>query len=207
METELEKRRFGAVVRMEIDKQMSTEVRDFLVDKLEVPTADLCALPTPLDMRLGNAFRDLAIPELCYPAYTPATPMALQGNDPTISNDIFSVMRTQDILVHHPYDSFATTVQAFITQAARDPHVLAMKQTLYRTSGDSPIVSALIEAARAGKQVVAIVEIKMASLLELRSKPNVSSAVKKRGLELKSMLLSMRKSLTPCTVHPKRVFA
>lgn len=160
METELEKRRFGAVVRMEIDKQMSTEVRDFLVDKLEVPTADLCALPTPLDMRLGNAFRDLAIPELCYPAYTPAAPMALQGNDPTISNDIFSVMRTQDILVHHPYDSFATTVQAFITQAARDPHVLAMKQTLYRTSGDSPIVSALIEAARAGKQVVAIVEIK-----------------------------------------------
>lgn len=160
MEEELAKRRFGAVVRMEIDERMSKDVCAFLMEKLEVPQGDVCALPAPLDMRLGNALHDLRISHLKYPPYTPVTVPDLLPSDPTQNADIFSAIKARDILLHHPYDSFATSVQAFITQASRDPHVLAIKQTLYRTSGDSPIVSALIDAARSGKQVVAIVEIK-----------------------------------------------
>lgn len=160
MEEELLRRRFGPVVRLEVEDTISPLVRDFLVEKLEITSADVFTLPAPLDLTLANVLHDLELTHLKYPKYVPVTAAGLAEFESARAGDIFAKIRSHDVLLHHPYDSFATSVQAFITQAARDPHVLAMKQTLYRTSGDSPIVSALIEAARAGKQVVAIVEIK-----------------------------------------------
>ncbi|PID97586.1 MAG: RNA degradosome polyphosphate kinase [Actinobacteria bacterium] len=160
MEAELLRRKFGPVVRLEVADTISKFVLDFLMEKLEITAADVVSLPAPLDLTLCNALHDLDVPHMKYPPYVPVTAKGLAVVESSTPADIFASIRSGDVLLHHPYDSFATSVQAFITQAARDPDVLAMKQTLYRTSGDSPIVSALIEAARSGKQVVAIVEIK-----------------------------------------------
>ncbi|MDN6795552.1 MAG: polyphosphate kinase 1, partial [Propionibacterium sp.] len=160
MEEELLRRRFGPVVRLEVEDTISRFVLDFLEEKLEISAADVIALPAPLDLTLCNDLHDLEITHLKYPKYVPVTAAGLAEVESARPTDIFAAIRSHDVLLHHPYDSFATSVQAFISQAARDPHVLAMKQTLYRTSWDSPIVSALIEAAQNGKQVVAIVEIK-----------------------------------------------
>ncbi len=160
MEEELLRRKFGPVVRLEVEESISDFVLDFLVEKLEISAADVISLPAPLDLTLCNELHDLDLTDLKYPKYVPVTAAGLAEFESARAGDIFAKIRERDVLLHHPYDSFATSVQAFITQAARDPQVLAMKQTLYRTSGDSPIVSALIEAARSGKQVVAIVEIK-----------------------------------------------
>ncbi|MDC4232309.1 RNA degradosome polyphosphate kinase [Actinomyces sp. B33] len=159
MEVGLQRRRFGPVVRLEVEETVSPFVLDFLVDRLEIEPADVFALPAPLDLTLCDELHDLDLPRLKYRPHVPGTALGLVGVDPS-TPDLFARIRERDVLLHHPYDSFATSVQAFITQAARDPKVLAIKQTLYRTSGDSPIVSALIEAAQSGKQVVAIVEIK-----------------------------------------------
>lgn len=160
MEQELARRRFGRVVRLEIDENMPKHVLDFLTEKFEISGGDVFAVPAPLDMRLGNTLHDLEISSLKYPPFVPNTRMGQARHNPTRVPDIFELIRQGDILLHHPYDSFTTSVQAFIAQAARDPQVLAIKQTLYRTSGDSPIISALIEAARSGKQVLAIIELK-----------------------------------------------
>ncbi|WP_043535746.1 RNA degradosome polyphosphate kinase [Actinomyces polynesiensis] len=160
MEEELLRRRFGPVVRLEVEDTISRFVLDFLEEKLEISAADVIALPAPLDLTLCNDLHELEIAHLKYPKYVPVTAAGLAEVESARPADIFAAIRSHDVLLHHPYDSFATSVQAFITQAARDPQVLAMKQTLYRTSWDSPIVSALIEAAQNGKQVVAIVEIK-----------------------------------------------
>ncbi|WP_312350374.1 RNA degradosome polyphosphate kinase [Actinomyces sp.] len=160
MEEELLRRRFGPVVRLEVEDTISRFVLDFLEEKLEISSADVIQLPAPLDLTLCNDLHDLEITHLKYPKYVPVTAAGLAEVESARPTDIFAAIRSHDVLLHHPYDSFATSVQAFISQAARDPHVLAMKQTLYRTSWDSPIVSALIEAAQNGKQVVAIVEIK-----------------------------------------------
>lgn len=160
MEEELARRRFGAVVRLEVADTISKFILDFLMEKLEITSADVFMLPAPLDLTLCNTLHELEVSHLKYPRYVPVTSAGLATVESSRPADIFAAIRNGDVLLHHPYDSFATSVQSFITQAARDPQVLAIKQTLYRTSGDSPIVSALIEAARAGKQVVAIVEIK-----------------------------------------------
>ncbi len=160
MEEELLRRKFGPVVRLEVEETISKFVLDFLIEKLEISEADVISVPAPLDLTLCNELHDLDLADLKYPKYVPVTAAGLAEFESARAGDIFAQIRSHDVLLHHPYDSFATSVQAFITQAARDPHVLAMKQTLYRTSGDSPIVSALIEAAQSGKQVVAIVEIK-----------------------------------------------
>jgi polyphosphate kinase len=160
MEEELLRRKFGPVVRLEVEDTISRFVRDFLVEKLEIAGADVISVPAPLDLTLCNELHDLDLSHLKYPRFVPVTAAGLAEVESAHAGDVFASVRSHDVLLHHPYDSFATSVQAFISQAARDPQVLAMKQTLYRTSGDSPIVSALIEAAQSGKQVVAIVEIK-----------------------------------------------
>ena len=160
MEKELERRRFGAVVRLEVESDISAFVRRYLTRELGLGREDVYELPAPIDLRYLNQLHDLDEPELKFPRYVPVTPAGLADHESSSAGDIFAAMRERDVLLHHPYDAFATSVQEFISQAAADPKVLAIKQTLYRTSGDSPIISALIEAAEAGKQVVAIVEIK-----------------------------------------------
>ncbi|NMW65944.1 RNA degradosome polyphosphate kinase [Mobiluncus mulieris] len=160
MESELAKRRFGPAVRLEVTEKMPAYILDFLTENLEIGASDVFRLAGPLDLRGLNDLHNLDIPELKYPPYVPVTPAGLAEKESAKSQDLFAAIREHDVLIHLPYDSFATSVQQFVVQAANDPNVLAIKQTLYRTSGDSPIVQALIDAARAGKQVVAIVEIK-----------------------------------------------
>lgn len=160
MEQELHRRRFGAVVRLEVEDTISPFVLGFLMDKLEIGNEDVFELPAPLDFTLFNELHDLDVPSLKYLPFVPVTAAGLAQVESSKPQNIFATLTNHDVLLHHPYDSFATSVQHFISQAARDPNVLAIKQTLYRTSGDSPIVSSLIEAAQNDKQVVAIVEVK-----------------------------------------------
>ncbi|MEO7015653.1 MAG: RNA degradosome polyphosphate kinase [Leifsonia sp.] len=160
LERELLRRRFGPPIRLEVTDGMDDVTLGLLVRELDVTEQEVYRLPSPLD--LGGLF-DLAKidrPDLHYPNHVPTTAAQLMPLEPNAKPDIFSAVSRQDILLHHPYESFATSVQAFLEQAAADPHVLAIKQTLYRTSGDSPIVEALIDAAESGKQVLALVEIK-----------------------------------------------
>jgi polyphosphate kinase len=160
LEKELLRRRFGPPIRLEVAEDMDPVTLDLLVRELDITEQEIYRLPAPLDLRglfdLGRIDR----PELKYPPHVPVTATQLQPSEPNAKPDVFAALRRQDVLVHHPYESFATSVQTFLEQAARDPNVLAIKQTLYRTSGDSPIVEALIDAAEAGKQVLALVEIK-----------------------------------------------
>ena len=160
MEKELERRRFGDCVRLEVENTISSFARRYLVRALGLRPDDVFELPAPLDLTCLNQLHDLDIPALKYPRFVPVTAAGLAAHESSTAPNVFAAMRDHDVLLHHPYDSFSTSVQEFISQAAADPKVLAIKQTLYRTSGDSPIVDALIEAAEAGKQVVAIVEIK-----------------------------------------------
>lgn len=160
LEKELLRRRFGPPVRLELGTDVDPHARDLLVRELGVNQAEVYELPEPLDLRGLNVLADLDAPELKFPKFVPKTHRHLNEVETAKASDVFSSMRDRDILLHHPYDSFSTSVQAFLEQAAADPKVLAIKQTLYRTSGDSPIVDALIDAAEAGKQVLALVEIK-----------------------------------------------
>ena len=160
MEKELERRRFGDCVRLEVENTISPFARRYLVRALDLSPDDVFEVPAPLDLTCLNQLHDLDIPALKYPRFVPVTAAGLASHESSTAPDVFAAMRDHDVLLHHPYDSFSTSVQEFVSQAAADPKVLAIKQTLYRTSGDSPIVDALIEAAEAGKQVVAIVEIK-----------------------------------------------
>ncbi|HEY8301751.1 MAG TPA: RNA degradosome polyphosphate kinase [Jatrophihabitans sp.] len=158
LERELMRRRFGPAVRLEVEDDIDDAVVELLVNEIDVETEDLQRLPGLLDLSALWQVYDLDRPALKERPFVPATnPRFADGETP---KSVFSTMRDGDVLVHHPYESFATSVQRFIEQAAADPKVLAIKQTLYRTSGDSPIVDALIDAAQAGKQVVALVEIK-----------------------------------------------
>ncbi|MFT4285217.1 MAG: RNA degradosome polyphosphate kinase [Protaetiibacter sp.] len=160
LEKELLRRRFGSPIRLEISDDMDEVTLDLLTQELRITDREVYRLPSPLD--LGGLFELSRIdrPDLKYPRRVPMTSVALQPAEPTDRPDIFASITRGDILLHHPYESFATSVQAFLEQAAADPNVLAIKQTLYRTSGDSPIVEALIDAAEAGKAVLALVEIK-----------------------------------------------
>ena len=160
LEKELLRRRFGSPIRLEISDDMDELTLGLLMQELRITDREVYRLPAPLD--LGGLFElgKLDRPELKYPRRVPTTSVALQPAEPTEKPDIFASISRGDILLHHPYESFATSVQAFLEQAAADPNVLAIKQTLYRTSGDSPIVEALIDAAEAGKAVLALVEIK-----------------------------------------------
>ena len=160
LEKELLRRRFGPPVRLEVEEHIDPAVLELLVSELGVSDEEVYRLPGPLDLRGLHSIADIAREELKYPAFVPTTHHRLAEVESSAPVDVFKAARRHDVLLHHPYDSFATSVQRFIEQAAADPHVLAIKQTLYRTSGDSPIIDALIDAAEAGKQVLVIVEIK-----------------------------------------------
>ena len=160
LEAELLRRRFGPPIRLEITDDMDAVTMDLLVRELDITDQEVYRLPGPLDLRGLFDLSRLDRPDLRYPPHLPTTAVAFQPTGSNARADIFKAIRKSDVLVHHPYESFTTSVQAFLEQAARDPHVLAIKQTLYRTSGDSPVVQALIDAAEAGKQVLALVEVK-----------------------------------------------
>ena len=160
MEKELLRRRFGPPVRLEIADGISPRIRQLLVRELDVADDEVYKLRAPLDLTGLNLIADLDRADLHYPRFVPTTHRFLAEVESASPTDVFAAIRERDILLHHPYDSFSTSVQTFLQQAAADPNVLAIKQTLYRTSGDSPIVDALIDAAEAGKQVLALVEIK-----------------------------------------------
>ena len=160
LERELTRRRFGPPIRLEVADDMDDHVMDLLVRELNVHEREVYRLPEPLDLRGLNAVADLDRSELRWPPFVAMVHPDLAPIERSAQSDVLEAMRGGDILLHHPYDSFSTSVQAFIEQAAADPHVLAIKQTLYRTSGDSPIIDALIEAAETGKQVLAVVELK-----------------------------------------------
>jgi len=159
VELELRRRRFGRAVRLEVAETMSQETLQLLLRELELGPEDVSVVDGPLELGGLWAVYDLDRPELKDSVWVGVTQPHLVDADGD-ALDLFSVLRDREVLVHHPYDSFSTSVVAFIEQAASDPDVLAIKQTLYRTSGDSPIVKALIRAAEAGKEVVALVELK-----------------------------------------------
>lgn len=160
MERELLRRRFGPPIRLELDERMSGQLSHLLITQLGVSEEEVYRLPSPLDMTALFELHGVDRPDLKYPNFVPTTNRQIAEVESSHEQDIFAAIRDHDILLHHPYDSFSTSVQAFLEQAAADPKVLAIKQTLYRTSGDSPIIDALIDAAHAGKQVLALVEIK-----------------------------------------------
>jgi len=159
LEKELLRRRFGPPVRLEVAQDIDPQVLELLQRELSVRDYDVYHLPEPLDLKSLSAIAFLPRPELQFEPHAITTNRYLEADEDDAA-DIFASLREREVLVHHPYESFATSVQAFLEQAAADPQVLAIKQTLYRTSGDSPIVDALIDAAEAGKQVLALVEIK-----------------------------------------------
>ncbi|NJQ00048.1 RNA degradosome polyphosphate kinase [Streptomyces sp. PLAI1-29] len=160
LEKELMRRRFGPPVRLEVEESISPEVLGRLIRELKITEAEVFPLPGPLDLTGLFGMAALDRPELKYPKFVARTHRDLAEVESASAPDIFAALRERDVLLHHPYDSFSTSVQAFLEQAAEDPDVLAIKQTLYRTSGDSPIVTALADAAEAGKQVLVLVEIK-----------------------------------------------
>jgi polyphosphate kinase len=154
LERELMRTRFGQAVRLEVEESMSSDMLDKLVTELDVDQRAVYRIPAPLDLTGLSAIADLDLRSLKYPAFVPA-----EGALPQ-DRSVFSTLSERDVLVHLPYDSFTASVQRLVVSAATDPRVLAIKHTLYRTSGDSEIVDALITAAEAGKQVVVVVEIK-----------------------------------------------
>jgi polyphosphate kinase len=169
IEQELRKRRFGgSVVRVEVHASMPPSIRNMLIQEMEIDESDVYEVEGLLCLADLMSFLSLPLPELKDPAWSPVIPAQLQRLPEFDANaapaegedDLFCLLRKQDLMLHHPYHSFSGTVQRFITQAAHDPQVLAIKMTLYRTSGDSPILNALMTAAENGKQVAALVELK-----------------------------------------------
>jgi polyphosphate kinase len=160
LQEELRKQKFGAVVRMEIDQNVPQEIRKKLIEQLSITEADVYDIPGLIGLGDLMAIAFLPMPEHQDKPWKSVTHPRLRSSDNNVDHSIFDIIREGDFLVHHPYQSFTTTVQRFVEEAAIDPQVLAIKQTLYRTSGDSPIVHALIRAAENGKQVAVLVELK-----------------------------------------------
>jgi len=159
VETELRQRRLGEVVRLEVAHDMHPALREQLVDALDLEHRQVYEVAGLLDQRdLADLVGSDGLDALRFEPWQPVTPARLQSEDGT-ECDMFAVLRTGDLLVHHPYDSFSATVERFVAQAVADPDVLAIKQTVYRTSDDSPLVPALIAATEQGKQAVCLVEL------------------------------------------------
>ncbi|MFD6221490.1 RNA degradosome polyphosphate kinase [Nocardia asteroides] len=196
MERELARRRFGKPVRLEVSDDMTEHMLELLLRELEVDPADVIQVPGLLDLSCLWQVYGVDRPDLKDAPYVPATPPAF-GERETPRN-VFAALREGDVLVHHPYDSFSTSVQRFIEQAAADPQVLAIKQTLYRTSGDSPIINALIEAAEAGKQVVALVEIK--ARFDEQANIKWARALEQAGVHVVYGLIGLKTHCKTCLV-------
>ena len=160
MEQELLRRKFGPPVRLEVASDINPELLNRLKVELSIREEDISRYKEPLDLTGLNRIADLDRPELKFPPFRNQVVAELREIDLESNEEFFSAIKRNEILLHHPYDSFNSSVVRFLEAAATDPHVLAIKQTLYRTSGDSPIVNALIEAAEAGKQVLAVIEIR-----------------------------------------------
>ena len=160
LEQELLLRRFGPPVRLEVEEDVNQELLTMLMEELEIDPLNVIRCGHPVNLQDLSKIADLKIAALHFPSFSSKTPRALAGIDEEDHDVYFSALRQGEILLHHPYDSFTHSVVDFLNHAAADPKVLAIKQTLYRTSGDSPIVAALIEAAEAGKQVLAVIEIR-----------------------------------------------
>ncbi|MFC8042314.1 RNA degradosome polyphosphate kinase [Nocardia sp. NPDC057353] len=196
LERELARRRFGSPVRLEVSDDMTEHMLDLLLRELEVDPRDVIQVPGLLDLSSLMQVYGVDRPNLKDAPYVPATPAAF-GERETPRN-VFAALREGDVLVHHPYDSFSTSVQRFIEQAAADPQVLAIKQTLYRTSGDSPIVNALIDAAEAGKQVVALVEIK--ARFDEQANIKWARALEQAGVHVVYGLIGLKTHCKTCLV-------
>jgi polyphosphate kinase len=160
IEQELARRRFGPPVRLEIESGVGEKLRNKLCEQLNINPANVISLPAPLNLRDLLKIADLDMPKLNFPSFRSRTVAALREVDSEEPDLFFAAIRQGEILLHHPYESFTSSVVQFLQHAAQDPAVLAIKQTLYRTSGDSPIIEALIEAAEAGKQVLAVIELR-----------------------------------------------
>ena len=160
MEQELLRRKFGPPVRLEIGLGMDSDLLETLKEELSVLDEDISQYPEPLDLTGLNQIADIDRPDLKFPAFRNQVAWDLRDVEPESTDALFEALKRREIILHHPYESFNSSVVRFIESAATDPHVLAIKQTLYRTSGDSPIIEALIEAAEAGKQVLAVIEIR-----------------------------------------------
>ena len=160
MEQELLRRKFGPPVRLEIGIGMDPELLETLKEELSVKDEDISRYPEPLDLTGLNQIADIDRPDLKFPAFRNQVAWDLRDVEPDSTDAFFEALKRREIILHHPYESFNSSVVRFVESAATDPHVLAIKQTLYRTSGDSPIIEALIEAAEAGKQVLAVIEIR-----------------------------------------------
>ena len=160
LEQELQRRRFGPPVRLEIEEGIDPARLESLAEHLQIAPENIISVPNPIDLTSLHKIADLDLPELKFAPFRSRTSKSLKQVDTEDSDMFFSAIRQGEILLHHPYESFTSSVVSFLENAAKDPHVLAIKQTLYRTSGDSPIIEALIEAAEAGKQVLAVIEIR-----------------------------------------------
>lgn len=160
LEAELARRRFGPPVRLEIESGVEARLVNRLAHELGISEDNIIHAPKPLDLTAFHKIADLGLPVLKFEKFRSRTAHALTEVDPEDTDLFFAAIRQGEILLHHPYESFTSSVVRFLQSAAQDPDVLAIKQTLYRTSGDSPIIEALIEAAEAGKQVLAVIEIR-----------------------------------------------
>lgn len=196
LERELARRRFGSPVRLEVADDMTESMLELLLRELDVHPGDVIEVPGLLDLASLWQIYGVDRPDLKDRTFVPATHPAFAERETPRS--IFATLREGDVLVHHPYDSFSTSVQRFIEQAAADPNVLAIKQTLYRTSGDSPIVRALIDAAEAGKQVVALVEIK--ARFDEQANIQWARALEKVGVHVAYGIVGLKTHCKTCLV-------
>src|SRR5215213_2263293 len=196
LERTLTRRRFGPAVRLEVTETVTPRVLELLTDEIDVPDEDVLEVPGMLDLASLWQVYETDRPDLKDRPFVPSTPPRFAENE--TAKSVFATLREGDVLVHHPYESFATSVQRFIEQAAADSNVLAIKQTLYRTSGDSPIVEALIDAAEAGKQVVVLVEIK--ARFDEQANIKWARALERAGVHVVYGLIGLKTHCKTCLV-------
>ena len=193
LEGELAHRRYGAAVRLEVSRDCPPDLDSFLMRQFTLAEVDFYEVSGPVNLNRLEAIYDLVQrPDLKYPIFTPGLPRRVAG-----STDLLAVIRQKDVLLHHPFHSFGPVLD-FLRGAAADPRVLAIKQTLYRTSGDSPIVSALIDAAEAGKQVVALVEIK--ARFDEQANIKWARALEQAGVHVVYGLIGLKTHCKTCLV-------